>query len=45
MLTFLQSLITIMKTLADNFEIKSFLGLGTKLVMSKELTPIEEEVI
>ena len=35
---------TIMQTLADNFEIKSYPGLGTKLIITKELTPINEEV-
>lgn len=36
---------TIMKTLTDDFDVKSYPGLGTKLIMSKELTPISEEVI
>ena len=35
---------TIMQTLSDNFEIKSYPGLGTKLIISKELTPLSEEV-
>ncbi len=35
---------TIMQTLTDSFEIKSYPGLGTKLIMSKELTPVSEEV-
>ena len=36
---------TIMKTLTDDFDVKSYPGLGTKLIMSKELTTISEEVI
>ena len=35
---------TIMQTLSDNFEVKSFPGLGTKLIIIKELTPLSEEV-
>lgn len=35
---------TIMQTLTDNFEIKSYPGLGTKLILIKELTPLSEEV-
>ena len=35
---------TIMQTLTDNLEIKSYPGLGTKLIMIKELTPLSEEV-
>ena len=36
---------TIMKTLTDSFEVKSYPGLGTKLIMFKELTSVTEEVI
>ena len=35
---------TIMQTLSDNFEVKSYPGLGTKLIIIKELTPLSEEV-
>ena len=34
----------IMQTLSDDFEVKSYPGLGTKLVIMKELTPLSEEV-
>mgnify|MGYP003297524245 CR=1 FL=1 len=36
--------LTIMQSLTDHFEVKSYPGLGTKLIMSKELTPVSEEV-
>ena len=29
---------------SDDFEVKSYPGLGTKLVIMKELTPLSEEV-
>ena len=35
---------TIMQTLSDDFEVKSYPGLGTKLIIIKELTPLSEEV-
>ena len=36
---------TIMQSLTDNFEVKSYIGLGTKLILEKELTPLSEEEI
>ena len=36
---------TIMQSLTDDFEIKSYVGLGTKLILEKELTPLSEEVV
>lgn len=36
--------ITIMKTLSDSFDIRSTIGIGTKVTIKKEFAPVKEEV-